>query len=872
MPERVHTRFEQDEQAPVNKKRKIEYDVPISDPPQIKKSVLKSASNPQKIVDVPKFTSRIATTAEARNEKSRTQSAHVANTTRPRGENARTPNPGGQFREKARSLLPVRQKLPIWHSQEEIRSALRNRDVLLLVGETGSGKSTQVPQFVQTEQWCRPQKTSIVEDGVEKCVAVGGCVAITEPRRVAAITLARRVADEVGTPLGSSSPASTVGYSVRFDNSTSPNTKIKYLTEGMLLQEMLRDPWLRQYSLVVVDEVHERSVNVDLVLGFLRNMVCGDKEGRGGVPIKVVVMSATANLEDLKTFFDAGYNKPAISPHDLSNDASDRGNGSPMVMHEDKDDKEWSGPLSPSKETKETTPTQSSNGDESHENALQRLSNGVNGGTIGTNLNSSIAGMKENLNSKSLVREENTANSQHISICRISGRQYLVKALYIRKPEEDIVDGALRLIFKINYTEPLPGDILVFLTGQETVESLEKLVNQYATGLAKEVPKLLALPLFAALPQAAQQKVFQSAPFRTRRVIIATNIAETSITVPGVRHVIDCGKSKMKQFRSGLGLESLLCKPISKSAAEQRKGRAGRTAPGTCYRLYTEQAYTEMQKDTTPEILRCDIAQAILTMKARGVTDPFAFPLLTPPPAAALAKGHLQLLQLSCLSSTGAITPLGLRVASLPLSAPLGRVLLAAAEPVTDCLAEVIDIIACLSVEAVFLPFNTEEAKEKAETARQTLMRREGDHLTLLATMQAYTAENADRRAWCERHYVSHRAMRGAWDVRKQLRAQARVMGFQLPADELPSEAVGQEQSERVLKAFLKGFGWKTAVLSKDGYRTFVGRHEIAIHPSSVLYSKKVEAIFYDEFVYTTRGFARGCSAVQMDWVVEATR
>lgn len=190
-----------------------------------------------------------------------------------------------RLKDRAKSLESSRKTLPIWSYATVIREALREKDAMLLVGETGSGKSTQVPQMLVDEPWCKPQVVPM--DGSSRTVTVGGCIAITEPRRVAAITLARRVAEEMGTPLGSSSPASKVGYSVRFDNSTSPSTRIKFLTEGMLLQEMLRDPWLKAYSAVVVDEVHERGVNVDLVLGFLRGMIAGKNEGRGGVPLKV---------------------------------------------------------------------------------------------------------------------------------------------------------------------------------------------------------------------------------------------------------------------------------------------------------------------------------------------------------------------------------------------------------------------------------------------------------------------------------------------------------------------------------------------------------------------------------------------------------
>ena len=587
------------------------------------------------------------------------------------------------LKEKAKRLYETRKNLPIFPHGDEIRHHLRQNDVMLLVGETGSGKSTQIPQFLVDEAWCRPTTTSIPQaqgddEGSRKEVAVGGCIAITQPRRVAAISLARRVAEEMGTPLGSSSPASKVGYSVRFDTSTSQNTRVKYLTEGMLLQEMLHDPWLTRYSAIVVDEVHERGVNVDLVLGFLRNLVFGNRKGRGGVPLKTVVMSATADMESLTGFFQQG-----------------------------------------------------------HQTSYQRLS-GQKDGTETT---------------------DSTSNEDGITACHIKGRQYPVKTIYSPEPVHDFVDAALKAIYQIHYKEPMPGDILVFLTGQETVEALERLVNEYAIGMDPSLPKVQVLPLFAALPQAAQQQVFIPAPPRTRKVILATNIAETSVTVPGVRYVVDCGKAKVKQFRTRLGLDSLLVKPISKSAAIQRKGRAGREAPGQCYRLYTEKDYLALDETNTPEILRCDLSQALLNMKARGVDDVMGFPFLTRPPRDALEKALLQLLSIEALTDAGQISAIGSQIAKLPLTPTLGRVLLAAAENGAGCLTDVIDIISCLSVESIFLSTNSEEKKEEAEQARRDLYRREGDHMTMMATVQAYASENADRKAWAERHLVSHRAM-----------------------------------------------------------------------------------------------------------------
>ncbi|CDM26333.1 hypothetical protein DTO013E5_7756 [Penicillium roqueforti] len=695
------------------------------------------------------------------------------------------------LREKAKALLETRRKLPVFENADLIRDLLREQDVMLLVGETGSGKSTQIPQFLVDEFWCRPVPTQITRDGKTEKKMVGGCIAITQPRRVAAISLARRVAEEMGTPLGSHSPASKVGYSVRFDTSTSPSTRIKFLTEGMLLQEMLHDPNLTKYSAIVVDEVHERGINVDLTLGFLRNLVSGKKEGRGGVPLKVVVMSATADMESLTDFFQQGFKRP-----------------------------------------------------EPEQKAIEGV--------------------------EAEADKMDTSSPKDISVCRIKGRQFAVKTIYSPAPVHDFVDAALKIIFQIHQKEPMPGDILVFLTGQETVEALEHLVNEYAMGMDPSLPKILVLPLFAALPQAAQQRVFAPAPPRTRKVVLSTNIAETSVTVSGVRHVIDCGKAKVKQFRTRLGLDSLLVKPISKSAAIQRKGRAGREAPGQCFRLYTEKDYLALDETNTPEILRCDLSQALLNMKARGVDDIVGFPFLTRPPREALEKALLQLLNINALEDDGKISAVGLHIAKLPLTPTLGRVLLAAGENGPECLLDVIDIISCLSVENIFLNTTSEEKKEAAEAARRDLYRREGDHLTMLTTVRVYAAEHADRKAWAERHLVSHRAMQSVMDVRKQLRTQCRQAKL-LTNEALNNTSLHDPSPILILQSFLAGFATNTARLVPDGsYRTIVGNQTVAIHPSSVLYGKKLEAIMYNEFVFTNRSYARGVSAVQMDWVGEA--
>ena len=564
-----------------------------------------------------------------------------------------TDSKASDLRQRSKYLIATRQQLPIWKHHEEIRAELRDNDVLLLVGETGSGKSTQVPQFLLNEPWC---KRKTLGDGI----SVGGCIAITEPRRVAATSLARRVAEEMGSPLGTASPASQVGYSVRFDNSTGPSTRIKFLTEGMLLQEMLRDPWLKDYSAVIVDEVHERGLNVDLVLAFLKKMQSQShrQDERGGNTLKVVVMSATADMEKIKEY---------LAPAKVEAHATGK------IKEHIEDGEEWTGFSDYENEVKD--------------------------------------------NPKQVQADNRT---KPVASLTIKGRQHPVTVHYAPTPVPDILEACLQRIIDIHSHAPLPGDILVFLTGQENVEALLSLINTYSASLRatprllSTLPSLLTLPLYAALPPHLQQRVFQSTPKFTRKIIVSTNIAETSITVPGIRHVIDSGKHKRRIFRPSLNLDSLLTVPISRSSANQRTGRAGRDAPGHAYRLYTEAGFYSLATDTEPEILRCDLSQLVLTLKSHGVENLGTFPLLTTPPRRALERAIMHLLQLSALSpTTGAITTLGREMSLLPLPSHLARILLSSSLPQYNCASEIIDIVSALSVENVFLNIHNSPEQQR---------------------------------------------------------------------------------------------------------------------------------------------------------------
>ncbi|KAF3762535.1 P-loop containing nucleoside triphosphate hydrolase protein [Cryphonectria parasitica EP155] len=352
-------------------------------------------------------------------------------------------------------------------------------------------------------------------------------------------------------------------------------------------------------------------------------------------------------------------------------------------------------------------------------------------------------------------------------------------------------------------------------------------------------------------------------------------VAETG-SVPGVRYVIDTGKAKVKQYRVRLGMESLLPKPISKSSAIQRAGRAGREAPGQCYRLYTEESYENILKDSDlPEILRIDVLGAVLTMKARGINDIFSFPLMDTPDDEAFEKALLHLHVLGAIAGDGSLTEMGRKMAYFPVTAPYGRVLLAAGDPKNDCLLEAIDIIACLTAgDDIFYQLRSEEEIEEIQESRKELYRREGDLLTYLTTVQQYTAEHSDRVEWCKRRKVNTRVMKQALNIRKQLRGlclKEKMLADAPPQDPQPFTPTSPERAEIILKCFLTGFAMKTALLAPDAsYMTTFGKHVVAIHPASVMHGQKREAIMFLEHVFTTKNYAKKVSVIQANWISEA--
>jgi ATP-dependent RNA helicase DHR2 len=841
--------------------------------------------------------------------------------------------PGPKFLEaKKLKLLEERKKLPIWIHRADIRFGLRLRgDVLLLVGETGSGKSTQVPQFLLNEPWLQRKLVMVKEDdGEEKEASVGGMIAVTEPRRVAAVSLAQRVAAETGSHLGANmNTEDKVGYAVRFETSVPRNAKIKFMTEGMLLQELLGDKNLRKYSCIIVDEVHERSVDVDLLLGFLKIINSGDLSGRGGIPLKIIIMSATADIAKLKGFFTPPQHpstpiEPKISPKvnghikdkapnvngvvkkwisgtSHPDDAGlDTGRASSEPLR-DRDGELAADEAVEDQEADEEHPVNGSRRSSTASNDSIRstysswsgLSDTIKEGDLATTSTSEILTEELPQYTSTVTTQEDfecdkadsavpgdklhdLKGTNNTMVHYISGRQHPVSMLYIPEPVTDVLEGCFRTIFIIHSTEPMPGDILVFLTGQEEISALQARVEAQAVHLLKQFPRLEVVPLFGQMSIEKQQVAFARPKNKNaRKVILATNIAETSITVPGVRYVVDTGKAKVKEYRPHLGLASLLPKPISKSSATQRKGRAGREAPGKVWRLYTEQQFFDLPDADRPEILRNDIVEAVLKMKARGIDDIFSFPLMDAPPRDTMVKALNHLFNIGALAGDGTLNDVGKQMASFPLSPNYARVLVAAAQPDSDCLLEAIDAIAVLSGDDIFTQPQNEEERETSEEARKDLLRREGDILTQLTAMQRYCAEAGQRKKWCEKHLINERHMDTAFSVRRQLRQaciQAKLVAKTdvSEADEKEFVPLAPERAEALLKCFLTAFVGKTAMLDKDGmYKTTIGRHTVMVHPSSVMHGKKKEAIMYLEHVFTNKNYAKKCSGVQMDWIAE---
>ncbi|KAF9628920.1 ATP dependent RNA helicase [Lasiodiplodia theobromae] len=650
------------------------------------------------------------------------------------------------------SLYKPAALLPIARHREALLYLVETFPVTIVVGHTGSGKTTQIPQFLDQAGWC----------------AEGKLMAVTQPRRVAATSVAARVAEEMGCNLGQD-----VGYSIRFEDVTSAATRIKFLTDGMLLREALVDPLLSRYSVIMVDEAHERSLSSDLLLGLLKKIRKKRPE------LRIIVSSATLQAEDFLKFF-AGE-----SPDDGENP-------------------------------------------------------GVLGGSIGR-------------------------------IISLEGRMYPVDIHYLEQPAEDYVERTVKTVFDIHTQEP-EGDILIFLTGREEIDTALEMIADRAMNLNPKAPSIQALPLYAGLPTDQQMYVFEPTPENTRKVIVATNIAEASVTIEGIVYVIDCGYVKLRAYNPNTGIETLTATPVSKASATQRAGRAGRTKPGKCYRLYTEQAFASLPEATVPEIQRSNLAPIILQLKALGIDNIARFDYLTPPPAELIIRALELLYSLGALDDYAKLTkPLGTRMAELAVEPMMAKALLSAQG--FGCLSEMLSIAAMTSLQGNVW-FSHEGQKKAQESARRKFAVEEGDHLTLLNVYHAFVTKGKKDAKWCRDNYLNFKSMARALSIRNQLRRYLERLGINVE-ESLASSAVlrvgGPDKAEQIRRCLTTGFFAHAARMQPDGtFRTIDGGMTLHAHPTSLMFNRKADWVIFHEIMETAnKTFIRDVTKIEKGWLLE---
>ncbi|KAI6779006.1 Pre-mRNA-splicing factor ATP-dependent RNA helicase-like protein [Emericellopsis cladophorae] len=620
------------------------------------------------------------------------------------------------------SMKEQRESLPVFAFRNQLIKAVEENQIMVVVGETGSGKTTQLTQYL-----------------AEAGFANNGMIGCTQPRRVAAKSVADRVSKEVGCKLGEE-----VGYTIRFEDCTSPATKIKYMTDGMLQREILVDPDIKRYSCIMLDEAHERTISTDVLFALLK------KAMKRRPDLKVIVTSATLDADKFSAYFN------------------------------------------------------------------------------------------------------------ECPIFTIPGRTYPVEVLYSKEPESDYLDTALVTIMQIHLTEP-KGDILLFLTGQEEIDTACEVLHERMKALGPNVPDLVILPVYSQLPPEMQSRIFEPAPPGARKVVIATNIAETSITIDGIYYVVDPGFVKQNAYDPKLGMDSLVVTPISQAQANQRAGRAGRTGPGKCFRLYTEAAYqSEMLPTTIPEIQRQNLALTILMLKAMGINDLLHFDFMDPPPINTMLTALEELYALGALDDEGLLTRLGRRMADFPMEPSLAKVVIAAVDH--GCSDEMLTVVAMLNLPTVF--YRPKEKQSQADQKKSKFHDPHGDHLTLLNVYNGWKNSGFSN-PWCFENFIQARAMRLAKDIRNQLEDT-------MKRHRHPIASCGRN-TQKVRQALCAGFFRNTARKDpQEGYKTLIEGTPVYLHPSSALFGKQAEWVVYHTLVLTSKEYMHYTTSIEPKWLVEA--
>lgn len=660
---------------------------------------------------------------------------------------------------RVRSIEETKRSLPVYEYKDELLEAIEKYPVLIVVGETGSGKTTQLPQY-------------LYEAGYGKGGKMIGC---TQPRRVAAVSVASRVADEVGTKVGDK-----VGYSIRFDEKSGNNTRIKYMTDGMLVREFLTDGDLEKYSVMIIDEAHERTLQTDILLGLLKELLKRRSD------FKLIISSATINAKKFSDYFDAA------------------------------------------------------------------------------------------------------------PIFNVPGRRYPVEIFYTEQPEANYLYAAITTVFQIHMSQKNGGDILVFLTGQDEIENMAERLNETCKKLEGQIKEMIVCPIYANLPAEQQKKIFEPTPKGARKVVISTNIAETSLTIDGIVYVIDCGFVKENIYNPTTGMESLEVIPCSRASADQRAGRAGRVGPGKCFRLYTKWAYlNELPSNAKPEILRTDLTSVVLLMMTLGITDLIHFDFMDKPSTKALVKALELLYVLGALNERGELTHIGVKMAMLPTKVMLSKSLLESGK--LNCCDEVLSIICMMEDSGSSLYVTPRERKEMAKNAHARFVSRMGgDPLTLLEVWRQFEASGYSPQ-WCHDNFVQYKTLVRARKVRRQLERIARRLGL-LPgaggaggAGGAPDEGDPHRRLLCTMKALAAGLFPQSARLcdaASGRYETVPGGVPVAIHPASAVAvacsggggpgggpgGVPPGRVVFAELVQTSRGFLRHVMPVQGKWLAEYGR
>ena len=637
-------------------------------------------------------------------------------------------------------ILEGRRNLPVHKQRQEFLNMYHSTQILVFVGETGSGKTTQIPQYILYDDLPQFNRKMI---------------ACTQPRRVAAMSVAQRVADEMDVTLGEE-----VGYSIRFENFTGPKTLLKYMTDGQLLREAMNDPDLSRYSCIMIDEAHERTLATDILMALLKTLSLRRTD------LKIVIMSATLDAEKFQRYF---HNAPLLA---------------------------------------------------------------------------------------------------------VPGRTHPVEIFYTPEPQKDYVEASVRTILQIHATEP-QGDILLFLTGEDEIEDACRRINLEVDEMVREsdAGPMVVYPLYGTLPPNQQQRIFDKAPdaFKKggrpgRKCIVSTNIAETSLTIDGIVYVVDPGFSKQKIYNPRIRVESLLVTPISRASAQQRAGRAGRTQPGKCFRLYTEKSFKQdLIEQTYPEVLRSNLSNTILELKKLGVQDLVHFDFMDPPPPETMMRALEELNYLACLDDEGELTQLGSMASDFPLDPSLAVMLITS--PQFYCSNEILSIVSLLSVPQVFM--RPAASRKWADEAKAHFQHPDSDHLTLLNAYHAFKGEEhkgtTDMRKWCHEFFLSFRHLQSADNVRKQLKSYMESHDVELVSTAFDDK----EYYTNIRRALVSGFFMQVAHRKGSGklYSTIKDNQAVMIHPSTGI-TTDFDWVVYNEFVLTSKQYIRTITGVKPEWLL----